>query len=202
MFTKIRPETMILVVTILQIIGSMALKGPELVRLLTEDAEKALKVMYDQYYSYLCYSVYNVFPDRQVAEDIVQEVFFEIWKKRDSINISTSLRSYLKRAAINKTLNHIRDRKLVMDDEEQAIQMVDTKAPIHKDLEAEELQERIDMAIAALPDKCRIIFGMSRFEELSYKEIASKLDISVKTVENQISKALKLMREALGGYIK
>ena len=158
---------MILVITMLQIVNSMALNSPELVRLLAEDAEKALKVMYDQYYSYLCYAVYNVLPDRQVAEDIVQEVFFEIWKKRDSLQISSSLRSYLKRAAINKTLNYIRSRKLVIDDEEKAIKVPDSRAAIQKEIEAEELQDRIDIAIASLPEKCRIIFGMSRFEELS-----------------------------------
>lgn len=179
----------------------MALRSSELVKLLSHNAEEALRQMYDEYYSYLCYSVYKVLPDRVIAEDIVQEVFFEIWKKRETIKINTSLRSYLKRAAINKTLNHIRDQKMKFDDEDQAIMIPDTNVHAHRQMEAGELEDKINRAINDLPEKCRIIFGMSRYEELTYKEIAEKLDISVKTVENQISKALRLMRKALSDFI-
>jgi len=192
---------MVFFVILVQIVHSMALRSSELVKLLSHNAEEALRQMYDEYYTYLCYAVYRVLPDRVVAEDIVQEVFFEIWKKRETIKINTSLRSYLKRAAINKTLNHIRDQKFKFDDEEQAVMIPDTNVHAHRQMEAGELQDKINEAINNLPEKCRIIFGMSRYEELSYREIAEKLDISVKTVENQISKALRLMREALADFI-
>jgi RNA polymerase sigma-70 factor (ECF subfamily) len=179
----------------------MSSTSPELVKLLSVNAEEALRQMYDQYYSYLCYAVYNVLPDRAIAEDIVQEVFFEIWKKRERLNINSSLRSYLKRAAINKTLNYIRDLKLKFEDEEKATMVVDKNVEVQRELEAQELQLKIDNAINGLPEKCRIIFGMSRYEEMTYKEIAQQLEISVKTVENQISKALRLMRIALDNYL-
>lgn len=185
----------------MQIANHMSINGSELVSLLSQDAEKALKQMYDQYYTYLCYAVYNVLPDRNVSEDIVQEVFFEIWKKRETLNITSSLRAYLKRAAINRTLNYIRDRKIKFEEEDKALAVADTRVEVTKEMEADELKVKIAEAMNELPEKCRIVFGMSRYEEMSYKEIAEKLDISVKTVENQISKALKMMRLSLAQYI-
>ena len=185
----------------MQIANHMSINGSELVSLLSQDAEKALKQMYDQYYTYLCYAVYNVLPDRNVSEDIVQEVFFEIWKKRETLNITSSLRAYLKRAAINRTLNYIRDRKIKFEEEDTALAVADTRVEVTKEMEADELKVKIAEAMNELPEKCRIVFGMSRYEEMSYKEIAEKLDISVKTVENQISKALKMMRLSLAQYI-
>ncbi len=173
----------------------------ELLALLPQDGELAVERLFQKYYEYLCVAVYRILPDPVTVEDLVQEVFMEVWRKHKSLNIQTSLKAYLKRAAINKTLNFIRDHKIKSEGEEQLSFFKAKEASAGEQLEAKELQERIQKAIDHLPEKCRIIFMLSRFEELSYKEIAERLDISTKTVENQISKALRLLRQILGPYI-
>ena len=170
--------------------------------MLETDRDKAIELLFRQYYSLVTYAVYRVLPDRDVAEDLAQEVFFDLWRKREKLNITTSLKAYLRRAAVNRTLNHIRDKKMNFEDEEKIPELRSDVATVYQKLEAEELQQKINKAVDSLPERCRAVFSLSRFEEMSYKEIAAKLDISVKTVENQISKALSVMRTALGPFIK
>lgn len=174
----------------------------ELLQLLETDRDRAIELLFRQYYSLVTYAVYRVLPDRAVAEDLAQEVFFDLWKKRERLNIKTSLKAYLRRAAVNRTLNHIRDKKMNFAEEETIPELRSHAATINQKLDAEELQLKIDEAVDSLPERCRAVFSLSRFEEMSYKEIASKLDISVKTVENQISKALSVMRTALGPFMR
>ena len=143
--------------------------------------------------------MYRILSDENLSEDIAQEVFYELWKKRHRINIQTSLKAYLKRAAVNKSLNYIRDQKIKFEEVSKA-PVLSTKSH-NAQLEAKELQEQINLAVNALPERCRIIFSLSRFEEMSYQEIANTLQISTKTVENQISKALKILRQAIGPYL-
>lgn len=173
----------------------------ELIELLQNDSEQAIDLLFRRYYSYLCNSMIRIIPDRNQAEDLAQDVFFELWKKRDRLKITTSVKAYLKRAGTNKALNYIRDQKMKWDDVDQQIGLASKKASSIQELEAEELQKLIDQSIQSLPERCRIVFCLSRFEELSYQEIADKLEISIKTVENQISKALKLLRGAIGPYV-
>lgn len=176
---------------------SVMIKEKNVVDLLKTKPEKALKILYEENFSYLCFRVFRIFPDWNVAEDIVQEVFLEVWKKRKELTIRTNFRSYLRRSVVNRTLNYIRDQKLVFEDEEKASSVKSKSSSGLDNLQTIELEQRIGLAIDSLPQKCRIIFGMNRFEEMSYAEIANKLEISVKTVENQISKALKILREKL-----
>jgi len=167
---------------------------------LKEQPEIALKVLYDQFYAYICSVVYKMVGDSSLAEDIAQEVFVEVWKRRESLDVNLSLRGYLRRVAVNKTLNHIRSQKMNFEEEDAVLQIPSNENSSQKVLEAADLQKVINDSINKLPDKCRVVFGLSRFEELSYKEISSELGISVKTVENQISKALKLVRKAVLEY--
>ena len=168
--------------------------------LLKEQPDVALKVLYDQYYNYICSVVYKMIGDSTLAEDLAQEVFVEVWKRRGSLDVNLSLRGYLRRIAVNKTLNHIRSKKMNFEEEDAILQVPSTENSTQKILEAEDLQKVINDSIDSLPNKCRVVFGLSRFEELSYKEISSELGISIKTVENQISKALKLVRKAVLDY--
>ena len=136
--------------------------------------------------------------DSGTAEDIAQEVFVEVWKRKDAIEINASLKGYLRRTAVNKTLNHLRKKKLELDDGGDELGAVSYDgASSQQKLEAQDLKEIIHKTIDSLPERCRIIFGLSRFEELSYREISEKLDISIKTVENQMSKALKIIRASV-----
>lgn len=156
--------------------------------------------VFREFFAYLCNVVFKVLPDGHVAEDLAQEVLLELWRKRETLQIQTSLRAYLRRAVLNKTLNYIRDNRL-LPEEDAGAQLHTTIPDAAQELAVSELQQRIDAAIDQLPPKCRMVFILSRFDELSYAEIAAQLDISVKTVENQVSKALRLLREALGPYL-
>jgi len=164
--------------------------------------EKAIELLFNKYYKYLCACVYKLIKDSNTAEDIVQEVFMELWKKREKLNINISIKAYMRRASINKTLNHIRAKKVNFEDESELLIVPSGGSSSQENIEGMELKTHISKAIDQLPDKCRIIFAMSRYEEMTYKEIAASLDISVKTVENQISKALKLLKAELKPYLK
>lgn len=173
----------------------------ELITLLRKNSDRAVELIFQKYYTFLCKTVYRVLPDANLVEDLVQEVFMELWRKHKNLKIQSSLIAYLKRSAINRTLNFIRDNKIKFEGEETLPFLKGTFTPIGAKLEAMEMREIIEQAVDQLPERCRIIFMLSRFEELSHKEIAQRLEISVKTVENQISKALKLLKKALEPYI-
>lgn len=171
-----------------------------LLALLKKDADKAIELLFRQYYSYVCKMVYRVVPQANVAEDLAQDIFFEMWRRKDQLNI-TSIRAYLRRAALNRTLNYIRDRKIKWEDDQMLPDLQNTDTPTQQLVEAAELEQFIEQAIDQLPEKCRLVFVLSRFEELSHREIADQLGISEKTVENQISKAIKYIRLVLQPYL-
>lgn len=177
-------------------------KDQEVLLLIKNGDESGMQYMYDQYYRYLCHAVYKVLGDSNTVEDIVQEVYYEIWRKREQLDIQISLKAYLRRAAINKSLNHIRNQKMKFTDDEDIKERFIDDDNSHDKLEVVELQDVINESVSSLPEKCRIVFSMSRFEAMSYKEIAHELQISVKTVENQISKALKVLRGSIREYNK
>lgn len=143
----------------------------------------------------------RIIPDPGIAEDIAQDVFYELWRKRDVLNVNSSFGAYLRRAARNKSLNYIRDRKIKPESEDKIPHRSEGQTDANRKLEVQDLQNSIDRAVGDLPDRCREVFSLSRFEDMSYQEIADKLGISIKTVENQISKALRLLREALGPHL-
>lgn len=172
----------------------------DLLRRLSEDDEAAMEVLFKRHYSLVSYSIYNLVKDSQTTEDIAQEVFMEIWKRRDSLVINSSLKAYLRRSAVNKTLNYLRDKKNWKNEELSEIQLEIRTEP-GKTLETTELENIVGQAIEQLPERCGLIFKLSRVEEKSYQEIADELNISVKTVENQIVKALRLLRDALRPYM-
>jgi RNA polymerase sigma-70 factor (ECF subfamily) len=169
----------------------------ELITSLQNGDESAMDVLFRRHYKSICRSVYRILKDNNLAEDIAQEVFLGLWKKRDKLKITTSVQAYLKRTAVNKSLNFIRDQKIKFDDEEKMPVQYNNQSTSQQKLEADDLQNLINDSIDLLPEKCRLVFTLSRFEEMTYQEIANELNISIKTVENQISKALKFLRKAL-----
>lgn len=158
--------------------------------------------LFKKEYAFVCQIVRIYVNDHAKVEDIAQELFAELWVKRESIFIHTSLQAYLRRMAVSRALNYLRDtRKYNWDELDAAtenVQNVTYQDPsVIQNMEESELRKIIDVAIGKLPEKCRIVFLLSRDEELSYGEISRQLNISVKTVENQIGKALKLLKLAL-----
>ncbi|MFN7116083.1 MAG: RNA polymerase sigma-70 factor [Saprospiraceae bacterium] len=171
-----------------------------LLELLKTDADKAIELLFRQYYSYVCKMVYRVIPEAGVAEDLAQDIFFEMWRRKELLNI-TSIRAYLRRAALNRTLNYLRNRKIKWDDDQSLPELESKDTPTQQTVETAELEKMIEIAIDQLPERCRMVFLLSRFEELSHQEIADQLGISIKTVENQITKALKHLRTVLQPYL-
>ncbi|MBK8517521.1 MAG: RNA polymerase sigma-70 factor [Saprospiraceae bacterium] len=145
----------------------------------------------------LCNQVFRILKDNVAAEDIVQDVFFGIWRKRDQLVINTSLEAYLKRSCRNRTLNYIRNNHMKWEDEGLLNDQADNSFTSDQYIDAEDLNQKIQEVIAELPEKCGIVFSLSRFEEMSYADIAVELNISVKTVEHHISKALRILREKI-----
>ena len=156
------------------------------------------KLVFEEYYVALANFAYTYIKDKSASEDIVQEIFLRIWEKRPDLIGSSSIRFYLFTAVRNNCLTYLEQSKrtlsiysvnlentaLVLPADKPEGNPVDHMAMIHK-------------AISQLPPKCREVFLLSRMGNLSYKEIAKTLGISVKTVDNQIGKALKFLRDVL-----
>jgi RNA polymerase sigma-70 factor (ECF subfamily) len=160
--------------------------------------EKSYEDFFRSHYASLCRFILKIVKDKDLTEDIVQDVFIKLWEKKDTLIINSSLKSYLYRSAINTAYNELntikRYPKKILEGEEMENSIV---VENEERLEVDELEEKIAIIIAQLPEACREIFTLSRFEAMSYKEIAETLSISVKTVENQMGKALKTFRIAL-----
>lgn len=162
--------------------------------------ETAFEAVFREHYAVLCNYAYTFLRDRDEAEEIVQSVFLAFWEKRLALDIHTSIKAYLFSMVRNASLNTLTRKKMKEKYAQEKLQHSDV-AESNQPVESEELAQRISAALQKLPEQCRVIFTMSRFEELKYAEIAAELNLSVKTVENQIGKALKIMREQLREYL-
>jgi RNA polymerase sigma-70 factor (ECF subfamily) len=173
-----------------------------LIRRLKEGNESAYEVLFKEYYLKLVIHASKFVSDIEVAKEIVQDLFVSIYEKRDSLNISSSLNSYLYRAVQNRCINYLntqktRDKYARFVKEQGAGEGNNIESMLSKS----ELESALFSAISELPEKCRLIFKMNRFEGLSNSEIADQMDISKRTVETQISKALKILRLKLQRYL-
>ena len=162
---------------------------------------KAFEQLFRLYYSSLCWYATSIVGNRETAEEIIEELFYTIWKEKERLNIFRSVKSYLYTATWNGCLQYHRQRQ---KDEEMQKKMQQT-TPIctsspEEEAEFEELQKVIDKCLNQMPERCRHIFLLHRDEGLKYTEIATRLDISVKTVEANISKALALLRKEIETY--
>ena len=132
------------------------------------------------------------------SKDIVHEVFIAFWQKFDALPPDTQYKSYLFTAVRNKSLNYLRDQKKHMSIADAELH---ASTESENSLESQELSREIDYALNLLPERCREVFELSRFEGMKYAQIAEQLDISIKTVEAQMSKALRLMRDHLKDFL-
>ena len=140
--------------------------------------------------------------DPGVAKDCVQEVFVRFWQKRSEIEVKTTIKGYLQRSIVNECLGLLRKKKILTAPEEASLNLPDASHSAQQVLEMESLQQLVQAAIDRLPAQCRLIFRMSRMQELTYQEIAEQLELSPKTIENQIGKALRQLRADLGPWLK
>lgn len=160
------------------------------------------EMLFRTFYQPLCNYAYTFIQDRDEAEEIVQSTFLSVWEKRETLEIRTGVKPYLYAMVRNACLNVIKHNKIkeqhVSSELAYAERSVESVA---RTVMASELETRIYVAMEKLPEQCRLIFKLSRFEELKYSEIAEQLNLSIKTVENQMGKALKIMREELKDYL-
>lgn len=163
--------------------------------------ETVLKEIFDRYYLQVCGAIHRFIKDRSTVEDLAQDVFIRLWEKRAQINITSSIPAYLRRMAINEALGYLRKSKRFQEEELSQDISGGLNASAEDQYMHGELQNHVTQAIDTLPPKCRTVFQLSRFEDLTYREIAEKMGISIKTVENQMGKALKILRKQLRSYL-
>ncbi|WP_345030008.1 RNA polymerase sigma-70 factor [Ravibacter arvi] len=168
---------------------------------LDQDHEKFFESTFKKNFKGLVRYAFTVVKDSEVAEEIVQNMFVRLWEKREQVSINESVTGYLYRSVYNDSLNYLKHLKVRDAYQNYAMEREQFEQPASEQLETRELEEKIRRALGELPEKCRTIFQMSRFEELRYQEIADELSLPVKTVENQMGKALRLLRVKLAEYL-
>ncbi len=160
--------------------------------------KKVFENLFKEQYDTLCKAVYKIIPDEAVAEDIVQEVFCWLWNNRSTLIIQGTLKYYLYQACINRSVSYLRKEKNAVNRAKLFTEEISgEKNSIDEYITLKETTKRVNQVIDSLPLACRTVFMLSRFEYKSYKEIGSELNISVKTVENHMVKALKYLRKNL-----
>jgi RNA polymerase sigma-70 factor (ECF subfamily) len=168
------------------------------IRLLKNGDEKTFEQVFKNNFKILHTYACTILKNESIAEEIVQNVFFKIWEKREQMPEEISLKAYLYRAVHNESLNHLKHVKVKSRYQLHAVSMAEQyELSSSKKIMISELEKNLGDALNELPEQCRTIFQLSRFNDLKYREIADELKISVKTVENQMGKALKLLRAKL-----
>ncbi|ASZ10480.1 RNA polymerase sigma-70 factor [Chitinophaga pendula] len=176
---------------------------------ITQHGLDSFERMYRRYYAALCVYAFDLVNRHELAEEIVQDTFVRIWEKFDEIDISVSEQAYLYRAVHNNCLNFVKQARMRLQYSPEMIQQLESRisllsvgaGPIEK-LHDQQLQQFTATAINQLPPQCRDVFRLSRYEHLSYPEIARELNISVNTVKTQMARALYKLRASLLPLLK
>lgn len=179
----------------------MVLKEQQQLRKIRKGDLASFESLFHQYYSGLCSYSESLVGMKEVAEEVVQDVFFNIWKNRESLRIRQSLKSYLYRAAYNNSMMYLRKmrREHFMEDLSRPEPSLDEPDPSQL-IQLDEVSRLITETLQQLPERTREIFRLNRQEGLKYREIAQKLSISEKTVEANMGKALKALRNSMEKY--
>ncbi len=183
----------------MQIDEKQLITDQSLIESIRNSNQGVFELVFNFYYSGLVVFADRIVKNTAVSEDIVQSVFLKFWESRETIDIR-SLRSYFVQCVKNKCIDHIRNQQ-VKQRFDSHYQETETVFQDDDFWTKNELAHLLDVAIADLPPRCREVFWMSRYENLKIADIADKLNISKRTVETQISKALKILRVKLIDYI-
>lgn len=176
----------------------MKLSDDEILKMLKQGKKEIIKYLFDLYYDDLCIYAYKLIEKQEIAEEVVQDIFIYCWEKRNTITIKSSIKNYLSRAVKNQSINYLKSKYANLSFEEIDAGDKDSHSSnANGHIVYNELSELANEAIKSLPERCGLIFRLSRTFGLTYKEIAEQLNISVKTVENQMIIALKRLREYL-----
>ena len=174
-----------------------------LIQHLKDGVESAYEVLFKTFYKELVVYANRYLYNMDVSKEVVQDLFVKLYEKRKKLAINSSLKAYLFRSVQNKCINYINAQKIRNKYTETAKNnQVEVDTPIDKSIDLAELENALYAAIGELPPKCRMIFKMNRFEGYSNQEIAERLDLSKRTVETQITKALRALRTKLRPFIQ
>ena len=173
----------------------------ELLDRLRRGDNAAYEAVFRQWYAPLVATIASLLRDTGPAEEVVQDVLLELWRRRETLTLEQSLRAYLFQATRNRALNYLRRQRVEARGEPTIAAAMPSPEPADSEVREGELNAAIQGAVAGLPDRCRQVFELSRVEGLKYSEIATELGISVKTVEAQMGKALRVMREKLAPWL-
>ena len=173
---------------------------------LRKGEKKAFEAVYNEFFGVLYHLCLNYLHDEKVSEELVQDTFMKLWEIRETLNDQINIRNFLYTITKNNCLNQLRNQKISLKHQENMkyLEMQFNYEALEKlgnYLQFEELRSKIDDAISKLPAELIETFQLSRFEELSYREIAEQQGISIKTVEARISKALRILRVELKDYL-
>jgi RNA polymerase sigma-70 factor (ECF subfamily) len=174
----------------------------ELLRRIRENDERAYDAVFRAWYGTLVRVAAAMLRDFDAAEEVAQDVMVEFWRRRHFVDADISLRAYLLRAIRNRALNHLRHLKVRRQSESDIEALYNEPVQSDQPVAANDLAGAIAIAVRELPPRCREVFELSRVDGLRYAEIAEALDISQKTVEAQMGKALRILRERLAVWIK
>ena len=169
----------------------------ELLEKLRMGKSEALDALFRRYYVSCCQTAERILRDSSAAEDIVQDLFLWLWTKRATLPLIDEPRAYLLRATRNRSLNWLRDRAKIPSADGDMPEIPSREQQPIKQLELAELKARIDAAIDSLPERCRLVYVLCRLEGMPRNEVAERLNISLKTVENQMTRAYRYLRDYL-----
>jgi len=169
---------------------------------LVYENEAVFEQLFKKHFRELHAYAFSLLKDWDVAEEIVQSLFLKLWEKNEWSHIQTSIKSYLYKSVYHDSLNYIRRQKVQLKYQTSTAYAMknDTDDAAGK-LKMSELEQHLNQALGKLPEKCRAIFQLSRFQELKYQEIATQLDISIKTVETHMGKALRILRKEMKEFL-
>ena len=163
-------------------------RDKELLEQIARDDSNSFKALHDLYASKMFLYAFNVIQDKEASEDIIQNIFIDLWTKRKASKI-INIQSYLFRAVKYQIFNYFRDKNFSLEDITR-LNIIEVSINASQKMEYYELEDAIQSLVLKLPQRCKEIFELSRYEYKSNKEIAEELDISIQAVKNQISKAL------------
>jgi|SRR6185503_1553426 len=173
----------------------------DVLRRIQSGDESAFDAAFREWYPVLVRVASALLQEVDAAEEVAQEVMLELWRRRHAISADVSLRAYLLRAVRNRALNQLRHLRVRRESESEVEATYDAPLSADQPLVAGELSEAVQRAVRELPPRCREVFELSRVHGLKYAEIADSLGISQKTVEAQMGKALRIMRERLAAWL-
>jgi len=179
----------------------------EIVGNIINSNENAFEFIFLNYYQVLCIYALSIVRDKIIAEEIVQDVFVKLWEKRADLSIKSSLKAYLYRSVHNHGLNYLKhqlvQQKFTADLLVNSSIFVSPLSPDYPlaNMLSQELGDKINQSVSALPNQCREVFLLIRYDDHSYEEAAEKLNISINTVKTQLKRAISKLRESLKDYL-